>query len=122
MTWIKAELFHSNRKYEQAIKAYQQADRPPENLWRIVECYASLKKLAQAVAQLREVEWFFKDHAPQAVLRIAHLYKGFKMRPEYIAALREIMKKYPKSGQSRQAHVELEALGVRIGGAVDADH
>lgn len=120
--WFRAELFHWNRKYQEAINAYQQADRPPENLWRISDCYASMRKLAEAVQQLREVEGFFKDHAPEAVLRIAHLYKRFKKRPEHIAALREIMKKYPKSGQSRQAHVELEALGVRIGGAVDAEH
>ncbi|MHC4253517.1 MAG: tetratricopeptide repeat protein [Planctomycetota bacterium] len=120
--WLRAELYDSNGKYVEAIKAYQQADRPPENLWRIADCYAKLKKLSEAVQQLREVEAFFKNLAPEAVMRIAQLYKRFRKRPEHIAALREIMKKYPKSGQSRQAHVALEALGVRIGGAVDAEH
>jgi TolA-binding protein len=67
------------------------------------------------------VENFFKQHAPEAALRVAGVYKRFNLRDQHIAALRAVLKKYPKSGQSNAAHLELEKLGVRIGGGVDAD-
>jgi len=116
----KAQLFHWTKQYKEAIAAYQQADNPPDNLWGIADCYAKMGKLEQAVAQLREVEAFFKDHAPEAALRIANLYKDAGQPKLRIAALRSVLKKYPESGQSSDAHQQLERLGIKIGGGVDA--
>lgn len=119
--WIKAELLQKQGRLLEAVVAYQSADNPPQNLWKIVDCYLGLKKRDQALAQLREIENFFKDQAPEAALRIAHLQRDGGERKQYIAGLRGVMKKYPKSGQSSAAHQELERLGVQIGGGVDAD-
>ena len=117
----KGELLQGAAKYAEAIAAFQQADNPPENLWRIAECYAKLGKLDQAIAQLREVESFFKDHAAEAALRIARLYSEAGKDKLYVAALRSVLKKYPESGQSSEAHQQLERLGIKIGGGVDAE-
>jgi len=117
----KAQLLQWSGKFAEAIAAYQQADNPPDNLWGIAECFAKTGKLDQAVAQLREVENFFKDHAPEAAMRIARLYNDAGKDKLYIAALRSVLKKYPESGQSSEAHQHLERLGIKIGGGVDAE-
>jgi len=118
--WLKAQLLHWTQQYPQAIATYQQCDNPPENIWAIADCYVKLGKVEQAVAQLREIEAFFKSHAPEAALRIAHLYREAGMRPQQIAALRAILKKYPESSQSSSAHQDLERMGIKMGGGVDA--
>ncbi len=118
--WLKAQLLHGDKQYPAAIAAYQQCNNPPENIWAISDCYAKLGKVDQAVAQLREIEAFFKPHASEAALRIAGLYREAGMRPQQVAALRMVLKKYPESAQSRSAHEDLERMGVKMGGGVDA--
>ncbi|NQT88645.1 hypothetical protein HQ560_17905, partial [bacterium] len=120
-TWKKAELLHWSKQYKEAIATYQRADNPPTNLWRIADCYVALGKVDTAIAQLKEVEAFFKDQAPEAAMRIAHLWQKSGKKKQQIASLRGVLKKYPNSGQSSRAHEELEALGIRIGGGVDAN-
>ncbi|MCG3148816.1 MAG: hypothetical protein PCFJNLEI_02263 [Verrucomicrobiae bacterium] len=117
--WLKANLLQNTGRFADAIPAYQAADNPPANLWRIVDCHLGLKKRDQALAQLREIENFFKDHAAEAALRIASLHRDDQK--QYVRYLRGILKKYPKSSQSNTAHLELERLGVPIGGGVDAE-
>ena len=117
--WIKAELLQSSGKFPEAIAAFQAADNPPHNLWRIADCFLSMKQRDQALKQLHEIENFFVDQAPVAALKIAYLYR--EDRKQFIALLRGVLKKYPKSSQSSTAHQELEAMGVNIGGGVDAE-
>ena len=40
---------------------------------------------------------------------------------KYVQALRAVLKKYPESNESKEAHVELEKAGVKMGGGIDAD-
>jgi tetratricopeptide (TPR) repeat protein len=120
-TWIKADLLERTRKFTEAILAYQAADRQPDSAWRIGECLFALGKAPQALAQFQEIENFFPAHASRAAMRIARYYRETKNRPLLIAALRGIMKKYPKSGESNNAHEELEQLQVKIGGGIDAE-
>ncbi|MFP4105111.1 MAG: tetratricopeptide repeat protein [Phycisphaerae bacterium] len=120
--WLKAELLERAKKYDQAIAAYRQSDRAPENAYKIASCYAAKGKLNPAISELRQIENFFKDHRARAALRIAFLYRDFKMKDQYIAALRSVTSKYPDSGESSTAHTKLEEMGVtRIKGGVDAD-
>ena len=118
--WMKGELLERVRKYAEAIGAYQSCDRPPGTLYRIADCYRGLGKTDQALAQLREIENFFEKEASEAALRIAFIYRDGKDTKQYVANLRGILKKYPASGQSSVAHEELERLGFKIGGGVDA--
>jgi hypothetical protein len=119
--WKKAEFHQWTRQYKQAIESYRMCQNEPSNLWRIVDCWLGMGKPNSALMQLTEIENFFKNQASRAALRKAYVYKGAGKRKLYIAALRRVMKKYPKSGESREAHVRLEKMGVKIGGAVDAD-
>jgi len=118
--WLKAQILHATKQYAKAIAAYQQCDNPPGNIWGIADCYARLGKVEKAVGQLREIENFFKDHAPEAALRIARIYREAGMKPQQIAALRNVLKKYPESRQSSNAHQELERMGIKMGGGLDA--
>jgi TolA-binding protein len=114
--WCRADFLFWDQKYEEAITAYRQTSKMPDNLWAIVRCYKAMRQLAPAVAQLTEIENFVLAQASRARLAIAHTYNEFGQRPQYISELRIVMKKYPKSDESSQAHRELEALGVGSGG------
>ena len=118
---LGGNLLQWTGKYEEAIKAYQQADSPPQTLFWTAECLAKLGRLEPAVSQLREVENFFKDRAPEAALAVAYLYRDAGIKEKYVRSLRGVLKKYPKSGESSQAHQRLEEMGLPIGGGVDAE-
>jgi TolA-binding protein len=107
-------------KWPEAIAAFRLSDSPPESSFLIAACQLSDGKRDQAITTLREIENFFKDAAPEAALRIAYAYRTGESKT-YIAALRAVLKKYPGSAQSNTAHLELEKLGVKMGGGVDAE-
>ena len=119
--YMKGEMLQWKAKYPEAIQSFQAADNPPHNIFRIAECFMAQGKREQAIGQLRELENFFVDWAPEAAMRIAWIYRDTNDKQQYVSNLRNIMKKYPKSGQSGQAHQELERMGVKIGGGVDAE-
>lgn len=119
--WMKAELHERRNELDDAIKAYRVTNREPDSLFRIADCMRRQKKSTEAIAQLKEIEGFFAPQAPEAALRIAWIYRDNKEEKQFIAALRGILKKYPRSGQSNTAHLELERRGVKMGGGVDAD-
>jgi TolA-binding protein len=119
--YMKGELLQWAHKFPEAVQAFKMADNPPATLFKIAECLARMGQIEQAVAQLSEVENFFKREAGRAALQIAYVYRDAGKRDRYVAALRGVMKKHPKSGQSSAAHQELERLGIRIGGGVDAE-
>jgi TolA-binding protein len=119
--WAKAEFHDALKQYAQAIAAYQNCQNPPTNLWRIAECQIRLNKVNSAVSQLREIENFFPPEAPKAALKIARVYDDAGEQKKYISALREVLKKYPESNESKEAHVELEKAGFKMGGGIDAD-
>lgn len=117
--WYKAELHDMARQWEEAINAYRQSDRQPESLFRIAEDYMRLGELDKAVTQLREIEKFFEDHRSEAAYKVAQYYKRASKGEEEVAALLHVMKKYPRSKESRNAHERLEDLGVDMRGGVD---
>ena len=120
--WTKlADFYEMTKEWKNAINALRQADSPPGTLFRIARNYERLSSISQAVAQLKEIENFFRNQRASAAMEIAYVYSRAKKKKEEIAALRHIMKKYPDSGHSNTAHERLETLGVRIGGGVDAN-
>jgi hypothetical protein len=119
--WKKGEMHQHHQQYAEAIAAFKECDNPPDNLFRISECHVKLGQVNQAIEQLRQVENFFQPQAPEAALRIAYIYRDAGTKDKFESSLRAVLKKYPKSGQSSSAHQELEKLGVRIGGGVNAE-
>jgi tetratricopeptide (TPR) repeat protein len=118
--WMRAELFESDVKFAEAIECYKISSNEPEKYFRIAEDLLRLKQKDQAIGELRGVEKFFEGAAPRAALRIAYIYQGANEPANFIGALRDIMKKYPASGESNTAHIELERLGIGSGGTTDA--
>lgn len=118
---VKGDFLQWTKKYKEAITAYRMADNPPGNLWQIASCQTHLKEYPAAIGQLREIENFFEKERSRAAFEVANVYNRAGDKKRYIASLRAVLKKYPKSGQSSEAHQRLEQLGVRIGGAVDAE-
>mgnify|MGYP006274011927 FL=1 len=119
--WAKAELLFAAGRWEDAIAAYKQSERMPESLIGIAECQLRLGEPNKAIATLREIENFFKGRASWAAYKIARVYKGIDEKQKYIAELRNIMKKYAGSGEASEAHRELERMGIKIGGYVEAE-
>ena len=119
--WAKAEFHDSLKEYAKAIAAYQNCQNEPANLWRIAHCHWKLKKPASALTQLREIENFFPGEASKAAMQIAYWYRDAGDKKKYISALRDVLKKYPGSDQSKEAHVLLEQEGYKTGGGVDAN-
>lgn len=117
----KAAIFEALKQFDKAIPVYRQIDEPPGTLYAISHCYASLGKIDEAITQLKEIENFFKDQSSKAAYRIAQLLKHAGDHKRHVAQLRYIMKAYPRSGESSTAHQELEKMGVKIGGGVDAE-
>jgi len=121
--WHKAQLHKAAKQYREAIAAFQtfrpENEADPANLFEIADCYLKLDKLDAAVRQLGEIESFFDGHASEAAYRTALYYEQAGVKDKYIASLRAVMKKYPKSRQSRQVHHRLEKMGLRIGGGID---
>lgn len=118
---MKGEMLQWKRQWADAIAAYRLADNPPWTAFRTAECLLADGKRDAAIAQLREIENFFQNDAPEAGLRVAFAYRDTGDPKSYIASLRSVLKKYPGSGQSNTAHLELERMGVKTGGGVDAE-
>lgn len=119
--WSKGEFLQAKRQWAEAVTAYTLSDSPPGSTFRIAECLLADGKRDQAIAQLREIESFFPNEAPNAGLRIAYAYRDTGEQKPYIAALRAVLKKYPASGESSTAHEELERMGIKTGGGTDAE-
>jgi tetratricopeptide (TPR) repeat protein len=98
-------------------------DDPPKNLYAIADCYVAMGRVDDAVQQLREIENFFVNESSRASLRIAYVLRGAGRQAQFVAELASVLKKYPRSGESSQAHHELECMGRSdiIRGGVDAD-
>ena len=44
-------MYQRERKYQEAIDTFYEADNPPDNLFRIVDCYNSMDRLNSARKQ-----------------------------------------------------------------------
>jgi len=118
---LMGDLYFGAQQYDKAIPCYQQANNPPENLFRTAECYSRMNKLDNAMATLREVENFFVKDAPRAAMAAALYYRKAGLTDKSVAALRALMKKYPGSPESSAAHQELEKMGFKTGGGVGTE-
>ena len=105
-------------RYEDAIRLYNAINDPPGTVWAIVDCYTKAGKPDEAVSSCTEIENFFESEAPAAAFRKAQIWQGAGNTNKAIAACRVVMKKYPKSQPSSEAHQMLEKYGIKTGGGV----
>lgn len=121
LDWTAAELLHGLGRHEEAIKAYRAANRQPDSTWRITDCFVALKQYAQAVKTVADLE-SVKSTASAACFKIADIYRIAGDKGKEVQQLRLVLKRYPKSSQSSEAHNRLESYGVAlVGGEAEAE-
>ena len=121
LSWAKATLLQGLGRYEEAIKAFRSANRQPDSTWEISKCQEAMKQYPQAIQTLRELE-SVAGLAPQAALRIANVHRSAGDKAREVDQLRIVLKRYPKSGESSEAHRRLESYGVALtGGEAEAE-
>jgi len=116
LVWTKANLLQGVGRYDEAIKAYRDANRQPDSTWEISNCMVALKQFDQAVKTVSELEAVGGTTASQACLRVADIHRISGDKGREVTQLRTVLKRYPKSAQSSEAHNRLESYGVKLTG------
>ncbi|MFK7910844.1 MAG: tetratricopeptide repeat protein [Akkermansiaceae bacterium] len=117
----QAQLLHQVGRHEEAIKAYQAANVQPTSTWGVTDCLIALKQYAKAVKTVQDLESVGGKTAAQAALKVADIYRISSQKGKEVTQLRLILRRYPKTGQSGEAHNRLESYGVALtGGEAEA--
>lgn len=118
----QARLLKGLGKYEEGIKAYRGANVQPESTWGVTDCMVALKQYSQAIKTVQGLESVGGATASRASLRIADIYRTSGDKGKEVQQLRMVLKRYPKSKESSEAHNRLESYGVALtGGESEAE-
>lgn len=122
VVWSKADLLRNLGRHQEAIKAYQVANRQPQSTWMVAECQIALKDFGGAIKTVQGLESVGGSTASQACLKIADIHRVSGDKGKEVQQLRLVLRRYPKSGESSTAHDRLESYGVKvIGGEAVAE-
>jgi predicted GTPase len=81
-----------------------------------------MKQYPKAIKTVKDLEALGGSVASRASLKAADIYKISGDKGKEVAQLRNVLRNYPKSGESSEAHNRLEAYGVAlVGGEAKAD-
>lgn len=81
-----------------------------------------MKQYDKALALTKELESLGGNVAAQACLKAADIYRASGDKPKEVQQLQLVLRRYPKSGESSDAHGRLERYGVKlIGGEAVAE-
>ena len=118
----QAHLLQGLGRYEEAIKAYRVANKQPDSTWAVTDCMVALKQYPQAVKTVQGLESVGGATASRASLKIADIYRISGNKGKEVQQLRMVLRRYPKSGESSEAHNRLESYGVALtGGESEAE-
>jgi tetratricopeptide (TPR) repeat protein len=122
LAWAEADLLRMLARFEEAIKAYRTANKQPDSTWAVADCLVALKQYDQAVTTVREIESVGGAVAAVACFKVADIYRISGDKGREVTQLRTVLKRYPKSGESSQAHNRLESYGAKLtGGESETD-
>jgi TolA-binding protein len=122
LVWSEAELLRGLGRYEEAIKAYQTANKQPDSTFAVTDCLVALKRYGEAITNVQGLESIGGAVAAQACLKAADVYRASDDKAKEVDQLRLVLRRYPKSGESSAAHQRLENYGVKImGGEAKAE-
>lgn len=116
LAWTEADLLRMLGRLEEAIKAYRTANKQPDSTWAVADCLVALKQYDQAVTTVREIESVGGAVAAVACFKVADIYRISGDKGREVTQLRTVLKRYPKSGESSQAHNRLESYGAKLTG------
>lgn len=109
--------------YQKAIKAYQDSNyQPPENIFRIAECYVAMKKWERAIEECNGIISIFQNQRIRAMqFLVTQVYEQRKSKAlddtrNAIEMLKAILAYYKDKGASSWAHQKLEDYGVVVTG------
>ncbi|MFM2170087.1 MAG: Outer rane lipoprotein [Verrucomicrobiota bacterium] len=121
LIWTKASLLKQLGRFDTAIEAFRTANKQPDSTFEISECYVGLKQYDQAIKTVADLESVGGAVASQASLQIANIHKISGDKAQEVAQLRTVLRRYPKTKESANAHDRLEAYGVAlVGGEAEA--
>lgn len=121
LMWSKGELLREIGEHGEAIKAFRAANREPDTTWAVTDCMIAMKQYPQAIKTVRDLE-SVSGQAPRAALKVADIHRISGDKAREVDQLRIVLKRYPKSGESSEAHRRLESYGVAlVGGEAEAE-
>lgn len=122
LAYRKAELLHGLGQHEEAIKAYRAANKQPDSTFGVARCLAALERYDEAVKTVRELYSLGGAVAARAALEAADFYRTSGNKGKEVDQLRFVLRSFPKSGESSEAHNRLESYGVALtGGEAEAE-
>jgi len=116
LVWSEGELLQRLGRHEEAIKAYQAANKQPDTTWAVTDCLIALKQYGEAIKNVQGLESVGGGVAAQAALKVADIYRISGDKGKEVDQLRVVLRRYPKSGESSVAHERLEGYGVKLVG------
>lgn len=121
LSWDQGQLLHGLGRYEEAIKAYRTSNKEPDASWQIARCPEGLKRFPEAIKTYQDLESIGGGTASRAAMEIANVHLPSVDKGKEVDQLRLVLRRYPKSGESSEAHTRLERYGVKIiGGEAEA--
>ena len=121
LSWTEGTLLRDLGRHDEAIKAFRAANKQPDSTWEVTNCMVALKQYGAAIKNVAGLE-SVKATAPAACLKIADIYKAAGDKGKEVEQLQLVLRRYPKSDQSSEAHQRLESYGVKImGGEAKAE-
>lgn len=122
LDWEKAKLLQGLGRFDEAIKAYRAANRQPDSTWQITDCLVAMKQYSEAVKTVKELESVGGGVASRSALKVADIHRIAGDKGREVNQLRLLMKRYPKTKESGEAHNRLESYGVALtGGESEAE-
>jgi tetratricopeptide (TPR) repeat protein len=122
LTWTKATLLQNLGRHQEAIEAFRAANKQPDSTWEIAQCLRAMKQFDQAIKTISELESLGGPIASKASLEVANIYQSAGDKAKEVGQLRNVLRRYPKTGESAAAHDRLEAYGVAlVGGESEAE-
>lgn len=122
LMWAKATLLRELGRYEEAIRAYKAANKQPDSTLAVTDCLVAMKQYGQAIKTVQGLEAVGGNTAAKACFKVADIYRKAGNKGKEVDQLRLVLRRYPKSGQSSEAHQRLENYGVKvIGGEAEAE-
>lgn len=122
LDWEKAKLLQGLGRFDEAIKAYRAANRQPDSTWQIADCLVAMKQYGEAVKTVKELESVGGGVASRSALKVADIHRIAGDKGREVNQLRLLMKRYPKTKESSEAHNRLESYGVALtGGESEAE-
>jgi tetratricopeptide (TPR) repeat protein len=122
LVWTKATLLQGLGRHDEAIQAFRAANKQPDSTWEIANCMVALKQFDQAVKTVSELESVGGATASQASFKVAEIYRISGDKGREVTQLRAVLRRYPKSAESSEAHNRLEGYGLALtGGEAEAE-